>query len=202
MGRSSLLRRSLSSHKPHCCAVPATPPDRWDGDKTTGQGDARLSVPTQAAFILAVNGLCVEGACTQPGPEPLAASGAKLGPWGQTLQRTAGGMWWQSSPTGPQRDVVPASPGLVSARSLAASGGRPWEAEAKAEAGAGSRAWGEAGQLLASTHPPPSAGHDVPTDPGGGSHRERALSPASPARWAGAAPPGQGCAHEGWPAGG
>lgn len=115
-------------------------------------------MPTQAAFILAVNGLCVEGACTQPGPEPLAASGAKLGPWGQTLQRTAGGMWWQSSPTGPQRDVVPASPGLVSARGLAAPGGRPWEAEAEAEAGAGSRAWGEVGQLLASARPPPSAG--------------------------------------------
>lgn len=114
-------------------------------------------MPTQAAFILAVNGLCVEGACTQPGPEPLAASGAKLGPWGQTLQRTAGGVWWQSSPTGPQRDVAPASPGLVSARSLVAPGGRPWEAETEAEAGAGSRAWGEAGQLLASTHPLPSA---------------------------------------------
>lgn len=65
------LGPSLSPHKPHCCAVPPTPPDRCDSDKTTGQGNACFSGPTQAAFIPAVNGFCVAGtgACPRPNPQ-------------------------------------------------------------------------------------------------------------------------------------
>lgn len=112
-----------------------------------GQGRARLSMPTQAAFILPVNGFCVQGASARPGPSPPAASGAKLGPWGRRAARGGRAASW------PQRDVVPASPGLPAAPGTledsshgpAALGGRP-----------GGRAWEGAGQLLA-TAPTPFA---------------------------------------------
>lgn len=124
----------------HCCAPRPSPPDRWDG--AAGQGRARLSVPTQAAFIPPVNGFCVQGAGARPGPNPPEASGAKLDPWGR---RAAGG--GRAAPW-PQRDVVPASPGLAAAPgtlkdtglSLAAPGGRPGRPSAgRGRAAAGHR---------------------------------------------------------------
>ena len=113
---------------------------RWDG--AAGQGRARLSVPTQAGFIPPVNGFCVQGADARPGPNPPAASGAKLDPWGRRAAGSGRAAPW------PQRDVVPASPGLAAAPgtledtglSLAAPGGRPGRPSAgKGRAAAGHR---------------------------------------------------------------
>lgn len=103
---------SRPSRAPGTWPHPHTNLTDMPGDRAMGQGSACLLGPTQAAFIPTVNGFCMERAGACPGPNPPRACEAKLDPWGESLQRMTGGKWWQTVPTGPQWDIVPASPGL------------------------------------------------------------------------------------------
>lgn len=89
------------------------PPDRCGGDKTMGPGNVGPSVLMKEAFILAVNGFCVEWNCACPRPNPSRAGEAKLDPWGDILQHRG---WWQvvaDRPHGGHNGALfPASPGL------------------------------------------------------------------------------------------